>query len=98
LKAAEAIVHCVAGLEAEDLVLVLVSGGGSALLPWPRPGLSLAAKTAAIRELSRGGATITQLNTVRQRLSGLKGGGLARRIFPAQVDRDSPYSTYVHEE
>ncbi len=86
--------HCVAGLEADDLVLVLMSGGGSALLPWPRPGLSLEAKTAAIRELSRGGATIIQLNTVRQRLSGLKGGGLARKIFPAQVGRDSPYYPY----
>ncbi len=46
MKAAEAIVHCVAGLEANDLVLVLVSGGGSALLPWPRPGLSLEAGLA----------------------------------------------------
>ncbi len=86
--------HCVAGLAADDLVLVLISGGGSALLPWPRAGLSLAAKTAAIQELSRGGATITQLNTVRHRLSGLKGGGLARKIFPAQVGKDSLYYLY----
>jgi glycerate 2-kinase len=84
-KAAEAIVRCVEGLSAEDLVVVLVSGGGSALLPWPRPGLDLAAKTALIQELSRRGATITQLNIVRQRLSGLKGGGLARKIYPAKV-------------
>ena len=75
----------VSGLEPADLVLVLISGGGSALLPCPRPGITLADKTAAIRELSRRGATITQLTIVRQRLSGLKGGRLAATIYPAQV-------------
>jgi hydroxypyruvate reductase len=85
LKAAEAIVSCVSNLTPSDLVIVLISGGGSALLPWPRPGLSLREKTAVIRELSRCGTTINQLNIVRQRLSGLKGGGLARKIYPAQV-------------
>ena len=65
-------------LEPEDLCLVLMSGGGSALLPAPVDGLSLADKVALTRLMSRAGATIQQLNAVRKQLSRIKGGGLAR--------------------
>lgn len=65
-------------LRPKDLCLVLLSGGGSALLPAPVPGISLADKQAVTRFLMSSGATINELNTVRKRLSRVKGGGLAR--------------------
>ncbi|MDB5337011.1 MAG: D-glycerate 2-kinase, partial [Planctomycetaceae bacterium] len=61
-----------------DLCLVLLSGGGSALLPAPVAGISLSDKQAVTRFLMSSGATINELNTVRKRLSRVKGGGLAR--------------------
>ncbi len=61
-----------------DLVLVLISGGGSALAPAPIPGITLADKLAVTRFLMRSGASIQELNTVRKHLSLFKGGGLAR--------------------
>ncbi|TWT50173.1 putative hydroxypyruvate reductase [Rubripirellula amarantea] len=61
-----------------DLVIALISGGGSALLPLPKPGITLADKLAVIRHLSSSGATINELNTVRKHLSDIKGGGLLR--------------------
>jgi glycerate-2-kinase len=61
-----------------DLCLCLLSGGGSALLPAPRAGISLADKLSLTRQLSAAGANIRQLNAVRKRLSRIKGGGLAR--------------------
>ncbi len=61
-----------------DLVLVLISGGGSALSPAPIPGITLADKLAVTRFLMRSGASIRELNTVRKHLSLFKGGGLAR--------------------
>lgn len=61
-----------------DLVLVLISGGGSALSPAPIPGITLADKQAVTRFLMRSGASIQELNTVRKHLSLFKGGGLAR--------------------
>lgn len=64
--------------EPNDLVLVLISGGGSALLPAPIDGVSLADKQAVTRFLSGAGADIGALNTVRKQLSLVKGGGLAR--------------------
>jgi glycerate-2-kinase len=60
------------------LVIVLISGGGSALLVDPADGLTLEDQLIVIRRLSGGGADINQLNTVRKHLSGVKGGGLAR--------------------
>lgn len=72
------IMELVASLTADDLCLVLLSGGGSALLPLPVPGISLADKQAVTRTLSRLGATINELNTVRKQLSLIKGGGLLR--------------------
>ncbi|MBW3597163.1 MAG: DUF4147 domain-containing protein [Planctomycetes bacterium] len=75
---AEQILRLVGGLEADDLCICLISGGGSALLPAPVEGVTLADKLAVTRRLSAAGADITELNTVRKRLSRIKGGGLAR--------------------
>lgn len=72
------IMNMVTGLTANDLCLVLLSGGGSALLPLPVSGITLADKQVMTRSLSRHGATIHELNSVRKRLSRIKGGGLAR--------------------
>lgn len=68
-----------------DIVLVLLSGGGSALLELPRPGLTLPDLRASNELLMRAGASIEELNTVRQHLSQIKGGGLANMARPAQV-------------
>src|SRR5689334_2052366 len=68
-----------------DLVLVLISGGGSALLADPAPGLTLDVIGAVTNRLLRAGATISELNTVRKHLSALKGGQLAGRAAPATV-------------
>ena len=84
-QAAQAAEAMVRGLTADDIVLVLLSGGASALLPAPVPGLSLEDKSAVTARLMRAGAGITDLNTVRKHLSRLKGGGLARAAAPARV-------------
>ncbi len=70
---------------ADDLVLVLVSGGGSALTPAPAPPITLADKQAVTRLLLAAGANINQLNAVRKHCSLLKGGQLARAAAPARV-------------
>jgi glycerate 2-kinase len=67
-----------------DLVLCMISGGASALLPAPAEGITLAEKIAANDLLLKSGADIVAMNTVRKALSRLKGGGLARAISPAQ--------------
>jgi len=67
------------------LLLVLVSGGGSALLPLPAPGLTLAHKLETTRTLLSAGATIHEVNRVRKHLSAVKGGRLARAAAPAMV-------------
>jgi len=85
VQAAQAAEAMVRGLTADDIVLVLLSGGASALLPAPVPGLSLEDKSAVTARLMRAGAGITDLNTVRKHLSRLKGGGLARAAAPARV-------------
>lgn len=72
------ILEMVSNLAADDLCLVLISGGGSALLPAPSAGLTLADKQAVTRFLMHSGATIGELNTVRKQLSQIKGGKLAR--------------------
>jgi hydroxypyruvate reductase len=69
----------IGSLTADDLCLALISGGGSALMPAPVAGISLADKLALTRYLSSAGANIAELNTVRKQLSEIKGGGLARR-------------------
>jgi glycerate 2-kinase len=72
------ILEIVSALGADDLCICLISGGGSALMPAPVQGVSLEEKQAITRLLSAGGANIEELNTVRKRLSRVKGGGLAR--------------------
>ncbi len=79
------ILELVSGLKSDDLCLVLLSGGGSALLPLPVPGISLADKQSMTRTLSLSGATIHELNTVRKRLSLIKGGGLVRAAPAGRV-------------
>jgi hydroxypyruvate reductase len=70
------ILRLVESLGPDDLCLCLISGGGSALMPAPVEGISLADKLAVTRHLSSAGANIEQLNTVRTQLSRIKGGGL----------------------
>jgi hydroxypyruvate reductase len=82
---ARRLLEYVRGLGADDLVLALISGGGSALLALPAPGLTLADKQAINRVLLASGATITEMNTVRKHLSGIKGGRLAAAAAPARV-------------
>ncbi|XP_053455984.1 glycerate kinase isoform X1 [Nycticebus coucang] len=85
LRAALAIQHLAEGLTADDLLLVLISGGGSALLPAPIPPVTLEEKQTLTKLLAARGATIQELNTIRKALSQLKGGGLAQAAYPAQV-------------
>jgi glycerate-2-kinase len=68
-----------------DLVICLISGGGSALLPLPAPGISLQEKGRVTELLLRAGATIDELNTVRKHISAVKGGQLARLAHPAEL-------------
>jgi glycerate 2-kinase len=75
----------VKGLSADDLVLCLISGGGSALLAAPAPGLTLEDKQNVNRQLLASGAPIAEMNCVRKHLSALKGGRLAAAAFPAEV-------------
>src|SRR5690606_39178077 len=83
--AAERMLKLVQGLGADDLVLFLVSGGGSALLALPAPGLTLEDKQAINKALLRSGANISEMNCVRKHLSAIKGGRLAAACAPAQV-------------
>ncbi len=83
--AAARMLKMVQGLSADDLVLFLVSGGGSALLSLPAPGLTLADKQAINKALLKSGANITEMNCVRKHLSAVKGGRLAAACAPAQV-------------
>nr|XP_013801205.1 PREDICTED: glycerate kinase [Apteryx mantelli mantelli] len=85
LRGAGAIRDLAEGLTADDLLLVLISGGGSALLPAPTPPVLLEEKEKLTKMLASRGAAIQELNTVRKALSLLKGGGLARLAYPAQV-------------
>lgn len=85
LAAAERTLALADAATAEDLVLVLLSGGASANWIAPAPGVSLAEKQAVTRALLRSGASIGEINTVRKHLSRLKGGRLAARARPARV-------------
>jgi glycerate 2-kinase len=69
----------------EDLVIALISGGGSALMVLPTPGISLTDKRRLTDAMLRSGANINEMNTVRKHLSGIKGGGLARLAYPADL-------------
>ncbi len=83
--AAMLIVESLRGLTADDLVLALMSGGGSALMALPAPGLTLADKQGITRALLHSGANIREMNLVRRHLSAVKGGKLAAMAQPARV-------------
>ncbi len=85
LAAAERILALTQGLSQDDLVLCLISGGGSALLSLPTEGLTLQDKQRINRELLHSGANIAEMNCVRKHLSRIKGGRLAAACAPAQV-------------
>ena len=83
--AAGRILEKVKGLSPDDLLLCLISGGASALLALPAPGLTLADKQEVNRALLKSGANIVEMNTVRKHLSAIKGGRLAIAAQPARV-------------
>ncbi|HEY4039482.1 MAG TPA: glycerate kinase [Burkholderiaceae bacterium] len=85
LDAATRMLRLVQGLTPDDLVLCLISGGGSALLPLPVPGLTLSDEQQINRALLRSGATISEMNCVRKHLSAIKGGRLGAACAPARV-------------
>ncbi len=84
-EAAGRLLEFVAGLTADDLVICLISGGGSSLLPLPGAGVTLEDKQAINRALLKSGATISEMNCVRRHLSAIKGGRLAAACHPARV-------------
>jgi hydroxypyruvate reductase len=83
--AAGRILEAVSGLGPDDLVIALISGGGSALLTLPAPGITLAEKQAVNRALLASGAPIGEMNVVRKHLSAIKGGRLAAAAHPART-------------
>ena len=85
LVAAQRILAAVQELNQDDMVLCLISGGGSSLLPLPLDGLTLEHKQWVNRALLSSGATISEMNCVRRHLSAIKGGRLAAACYPAQV-------------
>ncbi len=85
VAAGRAVMKAVSGLTEDDLVLALISGGGSALCALPAPGITLREKQAITQALLMRGATIQEINTVRKHLSGIKGGRLALAAHPAKV-------------
>jgi glycerate 2-kinase len=84
VEATARLLACLEGLTADDLVLCLLSGGGSALLTMPPPGVSLDDKREVVAALLRSGAPISQINCVRKRLSLVKGGRLRQAAGPAR--------------
>src|SRR5690606_13429450 len=85
LVASRRLLESVAGLTSDDLVVALISGGGSALQPSPPEGMSLADEIAVNEALLASGAPISAMNTLRKHLSTIKGGRLARAAHPAKV-------------
>ncbi|XOK13348.1 glycerate kinase type-2 family protein [Agrobacterium tumefaciens] len=84
-EAAKRILAAVEGLTTDDMVIALISGGGSALMVAPAEGMTLADKMAVNRALLASGATISEMNAVRKHLSRIKGGRLALAARPAKV-------------
>ncbi|HEV2188656.1 MAG TPA: glycerate kinase [Stellaceae bacterium] len=84
-RAAQRILDLAHGLGPDDQLVCLISGGGSALLALPAPGITLEDKQEVTRALLRSGATIGEINTVRKHLSAIKGGRLAAAAAPARV-------------
>jgi glycerate-2-kinase len=85
VKGTKFILDLVSQAEENDLVICLLSGGGSSLMPQPREGISLRDKRRVTDALLKSGATINEINTVRKHISDVKGGWLAKRAFPATV-------------
>ncbi|MDX8432020.1 glycerate kinase [Mesorhizobium abyssinicae] len=85
LEASRRLLDKVRGLTVDDLVVALISGGGSALLPSPAPGLTLADEIAVNEALLASGAPIAAMNTIRKHVSTIKGGRLAAAAHPARV-------------
>ena len=85
LEGGRKIIRLLSHLTERDLVIFLISGGGSALLPSPLPGITLQEKQEVTDLLLKCGATIQEINTLRKHLSLLKGGGLARMVYPATL-------------
>jgi len=88
VAAAEAALKLASGLEADDLLLVLLSGGGSALMSLPAAGLALQEKQMLTRQLLSCGATIEEINCVRKQLSAIKGGILSHFLCKSRLLRD----------
>ena len=85
MAGSEQIVRLLMGTKKDDLVLCLISGGGSALLPLPVPGITLEEKGEVTRLLLECGATINEMNALRKHISQVKGGGLARAAAPSTL-------------
>ena len=85
LKGARRIIELLTGLDEKTLVFCLMSGGGSALLPLPAEGISLAEKQRLTGLLLEAGADIGEINTIRKHMSAAKGGQLARAAAPATL-------------
>lgn len=85
VEAAREILQTAEAAGKDDLVIALISGGGSSLMPLPAPPLTLDEKVAVNRLLLKSGLTIEEMNRVRRRLSKIKGGGLARAAHPAKL-------------
>ena len=84
-RGAAAILEMAHAAQSQDLLICLMSGGGSALLPLPAAGIELADKQAMINTLLACGATIHEINTLRKHTSAIKGGQLARAAYPAEL-------------
>jgi hydroxypyruvate reductase len=85
LEGAREMVRMLSPLAEDDLVIFLISGGGSALLPLPVEGITLAEKQATTNQLLSCGAAIQEINALRKHLSRIKGGGLAKIVYPATL-------------
>src|SRR2546426_910277 len=85
MEAVHAMLRLVEIVSRDDLVIVLISGGGSALMPLPVEGMGLSDEARVTSLLLKSGASIEEINTVRKHLSQIKGGRLAERLYPATV-------------
>jgi glycerate 2-kinase len=85
LAGSNRIMEILSGADEGTLVILLLSGGGSALLPLPQEGITLAEMKAVTNLLLRSGATINEVNAVRKHISGIKGGRLATKTYPATL-------------
>lgn len=85
MKGAEKMLNLVSQAEKNDLIICLISGGGSSLMPLPRGEITLNDKRQVTEALLKSGATINEVNTVRKHISAFKGGWLAKKAYPATI-------------